>query len=257
MQKRISLGIGLLTMLMLAVGMPLKGQDAGKEKPPVYTYISEWAVPRPMWGDMVKLDEEDKPLMDQLVADGVIVGYGAYTNLIHQEGIPTHGTWFTATSEGKLLKALEAIYAHPGSTTAPVESASKHWDYVLVSRIYNQRPGTSTDGYLTGDEWEVKAGDMHAYTDLVKSTLVPVCEKLLADGVLTSYGLDTEDYHQDKIGIVTFYMTTADADGVDKAGKAFDEAFDKNPALGAAFRSLVEREGHRDFLDRLRYMNIK
>jgi hypothetical protein len=35
------------------------------------------------------------------------------------------------------------------------------------------------------------------------------------------------------------------------------QAFDKNPALGAAFRSLVEREGHIDFLDRVRFMTIK
>jgi hypothetical protein len=37
---------------------------------------------------------------------------------------------------------------------------------------------------------------LHIYTELVKSTLVPVCEKLVADGALTSYGLDTEDYHK-------------------------------------------------------------
>jgi hypothetical protein len=257
MQKRASWCVGLLTLLLLAAGVPVKAQEAEKSKPPVYTYIAEWAVPRPMWGDMVKLDEEDKPILDKLVADGTLVGYGAYTNLIHQEGNPTHGTWFTATSEGNLLKALEAIYAHPASINSPVQSASKHWDFILVSRIYNQRPGTSQGGYLTGDQWEVKPGDMHEYTNLVKSTLVPVCEKLLADGVITSYGLETEDFHQDKLGIVTFYMTTSDAEGIDKAGKAFDEAYDKNPALGAAFRSLVEREGHRDFLDRLRYMSIK
>jgi hypothetical protein len=37
---------------------------------------------------MVKLDEQDKPLLDKLLADGTLVGYGAYTNLIHQEANP-------------------------------------------------------------------------------------------------------------------------------------------------------------------------
>ena len=246
-----------LTVLALVTGLPLTAQTADQGKAPVYTYLSEWAVPRAQWPQMVKLDEQDRPLMDKLVAAGTLTGYGAYTNLIHQEGEATHGTWFTAKSEGNLLKALEALYAQPGSTTAPVEGASKHWDYILVGRIYNQRAGKSEGGYLVGDNWDVKPGEMRAYNDLMKSVLVPVYEKLLADGAITSYGMDTEDFHTQKLGRVTFYFTTSDASGLDTASKAVDEALDKNPALGAAFRSLVEREGHTDFLARVRYMTNK
>jgi len=254
MQKRVIGYVGLLSLLVFVTGTPLAAQNQDQGKPPVYTYIAEWAVPRPQWADMVKLDEQDRSLLDKLVNDGTLTGYGAYTNLIHQEGEPTHGTWFSAASEGNLMRALEAIYAEAGATTAPVQAASKHWDYIVVSRFYNQRSGKSENGYLAGDHWDVKPGEMREYNDLIKSSLVPVCEKLLADGVLTSYGMDTEDFHQQKLGGVTFYFTTADASGLDKASKAFDQAFDSNAALGAAFRSLTEREGHRDFLDRLRFM---
>ena len=155
------------------------------------------------------------------------------------------------------MKGLEALYAEPGATTAPVEGASKHWDYIMISRIYNQRSGKSEGGYLAGDHWDVKAGDMHAYTELMKSDLVPVLDKLLADGAITSYGMDTEDYHQQKLGRVTFYFTTSDSAGLDKANEAFQQVYEKNAAFGAAFRSLTEREGHSDFLARLRYMNNK
>jgi hypothetical protein len=250
-------GVSFVSVLALAIGASLQAQTAQQGKPPVYTYLSEWAVPRAQWADMLKVDEQDRPLMDKMVGDGTLTGYGAFTNLIHQEGEPTHGTWFTATSEGNLLKALEAVYANPGSTTAPVEGASKHWDYVLVGRIYNQRSGKSENGYLAGDQWDVKPGQMRAYSDLVKSQLAPVFEKLLADGVVTSYGMDTEDFHTGKIGRVTFYFTTPDAAGFDKADKALDETFEKDPALSGALQSMVDREGHRDFLDRLRYMNNK
>ncbi len=256
MKNRATWLLGVVS-LALVVGIPSQAQNGDQVKAPAYTYISEWAVPRAQWADMAKLDDQDRPLMDKLVADGTLTGYGAYTNLIHQEGEPTHGTWFTASSEGNLLKALEAVYAQPGSTTAPVQDASKHWDYMMVSRMHNQHSGTSEGGYLAGDEWDVKAGEMHAYNELMKSALVPVCEKLLADGVLTSYGMETEDVHTQKLGRVTFYFTTRDAAGFDKASKAFDEAFDKSPALGTAVQSMVAREGHRDFLTRLRYMNNK
>jgi hypothetical protein len=249
--------VAFLSVIGLVAGVRSNAQSGGQGKPPVYTYLSEWAVPRAQWAEMVKLDEQDRPLMEKLISDGTLTGYGAFTNLIHQEGEPTHGTWFTATSEGNLLKALEAVYAQPGSTTAPVQGASKHWDYVLVSRVYNQRPGKSEGGYLAGDQWDVKPGEMRRYEDLVKSDLVPVFEKLVADGTVTAYGMDTEDFHTGKLGRVTFYFITPDAAAFDKADKALEDAFDKNPALSGALQSMVDREGHRDFLDRVRYINIK
>jgi hypothetical protein len=84
-----------------------------------------------------------------------------------------------------------------------------------------------------------------------------VFEKLVASGTVTSYGMGTEDFHTGPVGRVTFYFTTPDAEAFDKADKAFDEAFDKNPALIGALQSMVDRQGHRDFLDRLRYINTK
>ena len=95
---------------------------------------------------------------------------------------------------------------------------------------------------------------MRAYDDLIKSQLVPAFEKLLADGTVTSYGMDTEDFHTGKLCRVTFYFTTPDAAAFDKAEKSMDEAFDKNPALISAFQSMVDGQGHRDFLDRVGYI---
>ncbi len=256
MRKRTIWGACLLTLcLALATIGPAQAQTAAKSKPPVYTYVATWDVPRAQWGDMAKLDEQDKPLLDKLVADGTLIGYGAYYNLIHQEGEPTHGSWFTATSEGNLLKALEAIYAQPASIGAAVQGASKHWDQILTGDIYNSKAGAST-GYLTWSKWEIKPGQMHAYIELTKSVFVPILEKLLAEGTITSYGQLTEDYHTGKLGTVYDYITVPDAASLDKANKAFEDAF-SNPAIGDAMRALTEREGHRDFLVRLRYMTSK
>jgi hypothetical protein len=255
MKKRTTWGACLLMCLALAAAAPLQAQMAAKAKPPVYTYVATWDVPRAQWGDMTKLDDADKPLMDKLVGDGTLIGYGAYTNLIHQENEPTHGTWFTATSEGNLLKALEAVYAQPASIGAPVQGASKHWDQILTGDIYNAKPGTS-GGYLTWSTWVVKPGHMHAYTELTKSTFVPMFEKLLAEGSVTSYGQLTEDYHSGKLSVVYDYFTVPDAASLDKVNKAFDEVFSK-PGMGDAIQALTEREGHRDYMTRLRYMVSK
>lgn len=257
MKKSKGLLCSLVVGLALAAVAPSVAQTAPKEKPPVYTYVAQWDVPRAQWPDMVKADELDKPVLDKLIADGTLVGYGAYTNIIHQEGEPTHGTWFTATSEGNLLKALEAIYAQPGLTSAPVQAASKHWDEIFTATTYNSRPGTSTGGYLTWSRWEIKPGEMRNYTELTKKLLVPVLEKLLTEGSINSYGVLQEDYHQQKLGTIFEYFTVPDAASMDKASKALDELFDSNPALGAATRTMLERDGHRDFLTRLRFMVSK
>ncbi len=244
----------LILCLASAVVAQSQAPAAAKTKPPVYTYVAQWDVPRAQWGDIVKLDEQDRPILDKLVADGTLIGYGAYTNLIHQEGEPTHGTWFSATSEGNLLKALEAIYAQPGLVTAPVQGASKHWDLILTGESYNAKPGTSKDGYLTWSRWEVKPGAMRGYTELTKKVFVPVLEKLMAEGTISSYGQLSEDYHQGKLGVVFEYFTVPDAASLDKANKALEDLFNSNPTLGDAIRGMTEREGHRDFLTRLRFM---
>jgi hypothetical protein len=256
MRKQTLKYVYLLGFCLVVCGF-MGAQTSTAAKPEVYTYIAQWDAPRAQWPDMVSADEKDKPVLDKLVADGTLLGYGAYTNILHQEGEPTHGTWFTAASEGKLLKGLEAIYAQPGLVSAPVQAASKHWDQIMVSDIYGSKSGSSTGGYLTWSRWEIKPGSMRAYTDLTKKAIVPALEKLLAEGSITSYGMLTEDYHTQKMGMVYEYFTVPDAASLDKANKTLQDVFDNTPALGSAIQGLAERDGHRDFLTRLRFMVSK
>lgn len=256
MQKRVVGFCCLIVLLALATALPARAQGGEGGKPPEYTYVAEWAVPRDQWRDMAKVNADEKATMEKLLTDGTIVSYGDFSNLLHQEGQPTHGTWFSATSIGNLLKALEAIYKLP-QVTFPVLAASKHWDFMMVSHAHNARSGKFQGGYLAGGGFDVKPGHSHEFHELIKSNLVPVMEKLLADGAATSYSVDTEEFHSEKPGRVTLVYTTADVAGVDKVEAALDSAFGKNPALEAAFRSAVEREGHRDFLARIGTMVSK
>lgn len=234
--------------------VPFLSQVAAQSKEPIYIYVAEWDVPRLQWGEIAKLDEQDRPVMDKLVADGTLIGYGAYSNLIHQEGEPTHGTWFSANSEGKLLKALEAVYAQAGLVSAPVQAASKHWDQIFAGEIYNNKPGASTGGYLTWSTWQIKAGSMRDYIELTKKIIVPELDKLLADGTITSYGELVEEYHQGKMGVVYEYLTVPDAASMDKVNKTMERLFQDNPGLPGSIENYTSREGHRDFLARIRFM---
>jgi hypothetical protein len=134
-----------------AVAMLMAGtawtQSASQEKAPVYTYVSQSAVPRAMRNDYQKSQAQEDEMMKKLVADGTLVSFGSFSVLNHQEGAPTHGTWFEAHSVANLMKVLEGLRAAPDSTNA-VLSASKHWDYIMESRDYRAHSGTFKNGYL-------------------------------------------------------------------------------------------------------------
>jgi hypothetical protein len=247
MRKQFMRNICLLILAVLATGMPLRAQGGDAGKLPTYTYLGEWAVPRPLWGDMRKVHDAERSLNDKLLADGTIISYGEFENLIHVEGEPTQGEWFTANSEGSILKALEAFFALP-ELTSPVRGASKHWDHLLQSRTHNARSGRFDGAYLSSSSWDVKPGQDHAFRDLLNGRFVPVLEKLIADGALISYSVDSEYYHTQKPGRVTLVTITADVSGVDKVDQALEAAFSEDPEIGPAFGSLTDSEGHRDFL---------
>ena len=69
MHKRTIHRSGLLLLLALSAFPAVRAQD-DKAKPPIYTYVSEWTVPRAQWTDFIKSDDAENPLMDKLVADG-------------------------------------------------------------------------------------------------------------------------------------------------------------------------------------------
>ena len=255
MHKRVVWVFCLMGLFLLSAAAPAWAQgDQGKS--PVFIYVAQWAVPRAQWAEMTKLDDSNKAQMEKLLADGTILSYGNFNVLVHQEGAPTHGSWFSASSMGGLMKALEAIYAG-GNVTTPVQAASKHWDYILTSRDYNGHSGTFKGTYLSGASWRVKPGHEQEFWKMARAYVVPMYEKLLAEGAIHWYSVDTEAIHTDNPNNVEFVTIAADTAGLDKVRAALNEMLQKNPTLGAAFETTVKDELHRDFLGWVREMKHK
>jgi hypothetical protein len=247
--------IGLLCALLLPVSANrVSAQNA--DKPVQYTYVSEWTVPRAMWAEYLKGDAADVDLMKKAVSDGAITSFGAYAIINHQEGLPTHGTWFTATSLANLLKVLEAVRTAPGATAPPL-AAAKHWDYILQSHNYGAHSGTFTNGYLRVGRWSPKPGASDADSKMMKATIVPVLDKLLEDGALHDYSIDTEEAHTAAPGTIFMAIITNGPEGLDKFEAAIDEAQKANPAAWSGFSSTLENATHTDFLARVSTMTHK
>jgi len=260
MRKQWLLAGGMVLGSMLALtglhGGSAAAQSAAAEKPAVYTYVAEWAVPRAMWAEYQKQEDGELDAMKKAVADGTIVSFGEFAVLNHQEGAPTHGSWFSATSMANLMKVLEARRSVPAATS-PVLAASKHWDYILSSTNHNGHSGTFTNGYLRVARWPAKAGGNDQDGKILKTTMVAVLEKLFADGALHSYTIDQENVHSDDPGTMFVVFVANGAEGLDKFNAAVYDLRKNNPAGAAAYGTLVDAHGHRDTVARVSTMTNK
>lgn len=220
-----------------------------KEKPPMYSYIANWQIPRAQWGEMEKADAADKAVLDKALADGTIVGYGNDEALIHTADGATHDDWWASTSMAGLLKVLDQLSKSGSTTSSVLQSATKHWDEVVESRYYNWHPGPWKDAYVSVSSYKLKAdASDDAVDSLSKHLVAPMLEKLLADGTLHEYEIDVEAIHTDAPGTFSIVYVAAGADGVDKVNAAITEAMKAQPLSGPAFVSMVDLSAHRDEL---------
>lgn len=230
--------------------------QGNSDQQPIFTYVSEWGVPRAQWGDMEKVNTDNKAVLDPLVADGTLLGYGSFENRIHSDGGYTHGGWFQATSVGNLLKALEQFYSRPG-LSAPVLAASKHQDYLMVSTMYGSKPFTNSSGYLRVISAELKPGQEDEFMATYGHYIKPILDRFLADGTIVAYQLDTEFNIQNAPGRFFSVVVVRDAGAYDKVRLAVWDMFSKNPAALGALVSTAVPNSRNDLMARVTTMTHK
>lgn len=239
-----------LVMLALYV-VPALAQTEVKEKPPMYTYVADWQIPRAHWGEMSQANAADKKILDKALADGTIVGYGNDEAVVHQPDGATHDDWWSSTSMAGLMKVLDQFYAS-GNTSSPVlASATKHWDSIFVSHYYNWHSGSYKNGYTHESSYKLKSDASDDAVELVsKQFVVPMLEKLLAEGTIVEYEIDTMAIHSEAPGTFWIVYIAASPEGLDKATAAVEAALKAQPFAGQAFGSMTESAAHRDELIR-------
>jgi hypothetical protein len=222
-----------------------------KEKPPLYTYVSTWAIPRAHWADMSKQEAATQKIFDKAVAGGTLVGYGVDENLIHQPDGETHDSFWSATSMAGVLSVLDDLHNAGASTVTVLGTATRHSDSLYVSHFYNWKAGSVKGGYTHGASYKLKADAPNdAVENLSNAFIVPLLEKLLADGTVVEYEVDEEAIHTEAPGTFWIFYVTANAQGIDKVNAALRAALKGNSLAGPAFDSVVDFAPHRDFLAR-------
>jgi hypothetical protein len=242
---------GLCTLAMFAVCVAPAGAQMSevKEKPAMYSYVANWAIPRAQWGEMDKAYAPEQKILDQALAKGTIVGYGYDENLVHQPDGETHDDWWSAMSMAGLLNVLNEFYTSGNATSSVLQSATKHWDSIYVSRYYNWHSGSLKGAYTSVSAYRLKADAPDDAVDtLSKNLIAPLLEKMLADGTIAEYEIDSQAVHTSAPGMFAIVYITPTAEGLDKVNAAIRETLKSNPLDGPAFGSMVDFGAHRDEL---------
>jgi hypothetical protein len=220
-----------------------------KEKPPMYSYVANWQIPRAQWAEMAKGNAADKTILDKALADGTIVGYGNDENLVHRPDGETHDNWWSAMSMAGLVKVLDQFYASGNTVSPALDSATKHWDSILVSRYYNWHSGSWNKGYGHVSSYKLKAdAPDDAIDTLSKNLVVPLLEKMLADGTIREYEIDTEAIHTEAPGAFWIVYVASSPEGLDTVTAAVGDSLKTHPFAGPAFSSMTDSSAHRDEL---------
>ena len=140
--------------------------------------------------------------------------------------------------------------------TAPVQAASKHWDFLFVSTVHGAKAYTGS-GYLRVVSAQLKPGKEEEFRAAYRQNIVPVYAKLLADGAIVDYELDTEYVMGNAPGRFFSAVVTKDGEGLDKVRTAIADLFEKNPAVAEALTSPAEPNSRRDLLAHVSNMSHK
>src|SRR6266849_6526377 len=132
MLKRIA---GLL-LIVLAVMLVPAALPQMEPTPVVYTYVSQFQIPRANWAQYSEDTEKSfVPVVEKSLADGSILSWSTFEQVIHTPDGYTHGAAWSSNTIAGLMKVLDEVRKNgprPGQI-----AATKHEDYLMQTTMYH------------------------------------------------------------------------------------------------------------------------
>jgi len=223
--------------------------------PVVYTYVSQFQVPRAHWAAYSEDTEKTVvPIVEKMTADGTILSWSTFEQVIHTPDGYTHGAAWSSTSISGLMKVLDEIRKsgpRPGQI-----AATKHEDLLMQSTMY--RVGSGTPAYLRVICSNAKADKPGEYAATLKKLLVPTFEEQLKKGVATFYGVDEQYVNTAAPSTRCVVINYPNAEGMDKWAAAINTTMSKwSPAERAEFAGSTVADSRRDIMARITHSGHK
>jgi len=244
-----------MLVFVLAVMLVPAALPQMEPTPIVYTFVSQFQIPRANWAQYSEDAEKTiVPIMEKLAADGTILSWSTFEQVVHTPDGYTHGAAWSSTSISGLMKVLDEVRKagpRPGQI-----AATKHEDYLMQTTMYHA--GSGTPAYLRVVCSNAKADKPDGYTTMLKKLLVPTFEEQIKKGVATYYGVDEQYVNNSAPSIRCVVITYPNADGMDKWAAAINTTMSKwSPAERAEFAGATVPDSRRDIMARVTHSGHK
>jgi hypothetical protein len=251
MMKRIA---GLL-LIVLAVMLVPAALPQMEPTPIVYTYVSQFQVPRAHWAAYAEDTEKTfVPIVEKLSADGTLVGWSTFEHVVHTPEGYTHGAAWSSNTISGLMKVLDEI--RKGAPRPAQIAATKHEDLLMQSTMYHV--GSGTPAYARVICAQTKADKPEGYAAALKKYLVPTFEEQLKKGVATFYGVDEQYVNTGAQSIRCLVIDYPNAEGMDKWAAAINATLGKLSAADRAeFFGTTVADSRRDIMLRVTHSGHK
>jgi len=251
MLKRIA---GLLVVVLAVVVVPAAISQM-EPTPRVYTFVSQFQVPRANWAQYSEDTEKTfVPIAEKMLADGNIINWSTFEQVVHTPDGYTHGAAWSSNSIAGLMKVLEEV-RKAGPRPAQI-AATKHEDLLMQSTLYHNGSGTPT--YLRVVCSNAKADKPEGYTATLKKLLVPTFEEQVKTGAATFYGVDEQYVNTAAASTRCVVITYPNADGMDKWATAINTTMSKwSAAERAEFFGSTVPDSRRDIIARITHSGHK
>jgi len=245
---------GLVVVVLAVVVVPAAISQT-EPGPRVYTYVSQFQVPRANWAAYAEDNEKTfVPVAEKMLADGSIVGWATFEQVVHTPDGFTHGAAWSSSSIAGLMKVLDEVRKsgpRPGQI-----AATKHEDYLMQTTMYHAGSGTPT--YLRVVCTNAKPDKPEAYAEVLKKYLVPTFDEQVKKGVATYYGLDEQYVNVGPPSTRCLVIDYPNADGMDKWASAVSVTLGKMSAADReAFFGAQVPDSRRDILARITHSGHK
>jgi len=256
----------LTSVLVMAAVLLLPTLVAAQEEPMLLTWVGMMKV-KPGAGPQFEqaFEKYNKPLFDQLVADGKALSwalgyelagpggydYAMWITMPGWAGMGTVEAAFDARYEGMSEEELGAMIADWVAAIEPGADQTQLLRHTVAKSVPDE-----DFKYLRLSAYTVKPGHGGDVMKMYKSFNVPIYDQLLESGVITGYGMAQQAVHSDSSFTHEAWITFNDLGNLEKVQKAFMEAEAEvsegdELARDLAYMKMIEHGTHYDRLIRV------
>ncbi len=202
--------------------------------------------------------KEDAPMYDELMKNGTLMAWGIAIPIHHRPDDDWNYVLWATMSDWSKVGGLQAGFEKSFASRTPEQMAAmqqafmdatvagSHHDWVVNGLVYRVSPTAPAPRYLYVGFHQALPGKDGAVTDFYTKHVAPIYEKLMAEGVISGYGLDVQALHGEPGWSHYGWYTMADLGAMDTVAKALESGLGEARMAEAA--AIMDRAKHSDRL---------